>query len=277
MCGKSLISYRPLSGAATNLSKGGCGADCQGAAAALHRNTRSRIVEKFALSFIRPQLAAVLAFVAFSLAPIGVAAPKAAVAPAPPQPVEQKATVKRGGSVEVPLKIYGTRAQTLAWIIKQGPAHGKLSTVRATGAESAVVTYRPPADFGVVSDRFTFSVRSSEGVSAPVEVVIAITDDPPQIRALGEMEFGTLLVGRKKTKTLEISNVGGGIAEGLLEVGAPWAVEGAKDYRLPAGERRVVKIMFAPDRIGRFESEVKFTSQADGAAILRGAAEDAAP
>ena len=28
--------------------------------------------------------------------------------------MEQKVTVKRGGSVEIPLKIYGTRAQTLA-------------------------------------------------------------------------------------------------------------------------------------------------------------------
>ena len=165
-------------------------------------------MEKFPSFFIRPWLVAVLFFFGGGIAPIAAGAPKMVVAPAPPQPVEQKVTVRRGGSVEIPLKIYGTRAQTLSWIVKQPPARGRLSEVRATGAESAVVTYRPPADLGVVSDRFAFSVRSSEGVSAPVEVTIAITDEAPQISAPGELNFGTLLVGASAAKTLEFSSIG---------------------------------------------------------------------
>ena len=204
-----------------------------------------------------------------------MAAPKVVVAPAPPQPMEQKVTVKRGGSVDVPLKIYGTRAQTLSWIIKQLPVRGKLSAIRATGAESALVTYRPPADLGVVSDRFTFSVRSNEGVSAPVEVTIAITDDAPQIVGPGELNFEPLLVGASRVKTLEFSNGGGGFAEGSFEVGAPWKVEGLRDYKLAPGEKRAVKIVFVPERSGKFESQMKFTSQADVSVILRGVAEEA--
>ena len=272
---KTVVSYRPLSGAATNLSKGRCGADCQGAAGGLHRNTRSRIVEKFPSFFICPWLVAVLFFVAQGIAPIAAGAPKIVVAPAPPQPVEQKVTVRRGGSVEIPLKIYGTRAQTLSWIIKQPPARGRLYEVRATGAESAVVTYRPPADLGVVSDRFTFSVRSSEGVSAPVEVTIGIVDDAPRIGGLGELDFGAVLMDGSAAKTLEFFNSGGGIAEGMFEVGAPWKAEGPRNYKLAAGQKRSVRIVFAPERAGKFESQVKFTSQADAAVILRGIAEDA--
>ena len=255
--------------------EGRCGADCQGAAGGLHRNTRSRIVEKFPSFFICPWVAAVLFFLKPGLAPMAAGAPKLVVAPAPPQPVEQKVTVRRGGSVEVPLKIYGTRAQTLSWIIKRPPGRGKLSEVRATGAESAVVTYRPPADLGVVSDRFTFSVRSNEGVSAPVEVAIAILDDAPRIGGLGELDFGTVLMGTSAAKTLEFFNSGGGMADGMFEVGAPWRAEGPRDYKLAAGQKRSVKIVFAPERAGRFESQVKFTSQADAAVILRGVAEDA--
>ena len=206
---------------------------------------------------------------------MALAVPKVVAVPAPPQPMEQKVTVKRGGSVEVPLKIYGTRAQTLSWIIKQEPVRGKLSAMRATGAESAVVTYWPPADLGVVADRFTFSVRSKEGVSAPVEVTIAIADDAPQIVGPGELNFGSLLVGASRAKMLEFSNSGGGFAEGSFEVGAPWKVEGLRDYKLAPGEKRAVKIVFAPEQRGKFESQVTFTSQADVAVVLHGVAEEA--
>ena len=199
-----------------------------------------------------------------------LAAPKAVLAPVPPQPVEQKVTVKRGGSVEIPLRIYGTRAQTLAWVIRQQPAHGKLSGVRATAPETAVITYRPPTDLRIVSDRFTFSARSNEGVSAAAEVTISIIDDAPQLSAPGELNFGELLTGASAAKMLEFTNSGGGIAEGALEVDAPWRLEGARRYRLPTGARHIVKIVFAPERAGKFESEVRFTSQPDRAVGLLG-------
>ncbi len=200
---------------------------------------------------------------------------KAVVAPAPPQPVEQKVTVKRGGSVDIPLRIYGTRAQTLAWIIRDAPRHGKLSPVRATASETAVVTYRPPADVRIAADRFTFSVRSAEGVSAAVEVTIAITDEAPQISAPVELDFGALLLGATSVKTMDFTNSGGGIAEGTFEVSPPWRIEGARTYKLPAGDRRAAKIVFAPERAGNFESELRFTSQPDRVINLRGIAEAA--
>lgn len=181
----------------------------------------------------------------------------------------------RGGTVNIPLKIYGTRAQTLSWIIKQRPQYGKLSEVRQTGAESGVVTYTPPADLHVVADRFTFSVRSNEGVSAPVAVTISIVDTAPRISAPGELDFGTLLPGASVEKTFEFSNVGGGIAEGTFEVDAPWKVDGARSYKLAPGLRRAVKIVFLPERAGAFESEVRFTSQPDTVVALKGAAEEA--
>lgn len=199
-----------------------------------------------------------------------LAAPKTVLAPVPPQPVEQKVTVKRGGSVDIPLRIYGTRAQTLAWVIRQQPAHGKLSGVRATAPETAVITYRPPSDLRIVSDRLTFSARSNEGVSAAAEVTISIIDDAPQISVPGELNFGELLTGTSAVKMLEFTNSGGGIAEGALEVDAPWRLEGARRYRLPSGARHIVKIIFAPERAGKFESEVRFTSQPDRAVGLLG-------
>ena len=239
-------------------------ADCKGAAAGLHRNTRSRLVENFAAPIARQILAA--AFISMT----AVAAPKTVIEPTPPQPMEQKVTVKRGGSVDIPLRIYGTRAQTLAWVIRQAPAHGKLSGIRATAPETAVVTYRPPADLRIVSDRFTFSARSNEGVSAAAEVSIIIADDPPQLSVPAELNFGALLIGASATKLLEFTNGGGGIAEGAIEVDAPWRLEGARRYKLAAGERHIVQVVFAPVRAGKFESEVRFPSQPDRAISIVG-------
>ena len=225
-------------------------------------------MEKFAVLFTR------LSLLAACLSLSAEAAPKTVIAPVPPQPVEQKVTVKRGGSADIPLRIYGTRAQTLSWIIRRPPAHGKLSAVRATAPETAVVTYRPPADLRIVSDRFTFSARSHEGVSAAAEVSITILDDPPQLSVPAELDFGALLRGASAAKMLEFTNGGGGIAEGAIEVDAPWRLEGARRYKLPAGAGHIVKIVFTPERAGKFESEVRFTSQPDRAVTLRGVAEE---
>ncbi len=224
-------------------------------------------MEKFAVLLTR------LSLIAAFLSTTAVAAPKVVIAPTPPQPMEQKVTVKRGGSVDIPLRIYGTRAQTLAWVIRQQPAHGKLSAIRATAPETAVVTYRPPTDLRIVSDRFTFSARSNEGVSAAAEVTITIADDPPQLSVPAELNFGALLIGTSATKLLEFTNSGGGIAEGAIEVDAPWRLEGARRYKLAAGERHIAKIVFAPERAGKFESEVRFPSQPDRAIPIVGIGE----
>ncbi|HZJ14235.1 MAG TPA: hypothetical protein VFD27_04250 [Chthoniobacteraceae bacterium] len=200
------------------------------------------------------------------------APPPASVAPAPPKPIEQQVSVKRGESVDIPLRIYGTRAQTLGWLIRQRPAHGKLSNLRSTAPESGIVTYTPPADLRVVSDRFTFSVRSNEGVSAAAEVQIAIVDDAPLLIVPTEMNFGTLLVGEASNRTLQLSNGGGGVAEGEWIVDPPWRAVGERRYKLAAGERQVAKILFSPDKPGEFKSEVRFTSQLDRVTTITGTA-----
>ena len=275
MCEKLKGSYRRRFCAATHFIGQGCNADCQGAAGGLHRSTRSSLAGKFTVVPNRIQLTFILVCMVALFPQSATTAPKTNVEPTPPQPMEQKVNVKRGGSVDIPLRIYGTRAQTLTWIIRQHPAHGKLSGIRATAPEAAVVTYRPPADLAVVSDRFTFSVRSNEGVSAAAEVTIAITDDEPRIVAPSELEFGTLLAGASAVKTLDFTNAGGGIADGAIKVDAPWRIEGARHYKLPAGGRHVVKVIFAPERAGKSDSEVQFTSQPDRVVSLRGVAEDA--
>jgi hypothetical protein len=90
--------------------------------------------------------------------------------PAPPPPVPRTVRVARGGKAEIPLRIYGTRSQKLTFIIRAAPQHGKLSEPKQTDPEAATVTYAPPADLAITRDKFSYAVRSNEGVSGAVDI-----------------------------------------------------------------------------------------------------------
>lgn len=195
---------------------------------------------------------------------------KEAPAPAPPPAVPQTVVVPRDGKVQVPLRIYGTRSQTLTFLIREQSAHGTLTAPRRVGPESAVVTFTPPQDLNVTKDRFSYAVKSNEGVSAAVDVTIEIVDLVPQLIVPDTVEFPSLLLGETAERSITVSNRGGGIAEGELQVAAPWKVEGSPVYRLPSMEEAAFKIVFAPLVAGFFQGEVRFSSQIDRTTALSG-------
>lgn len=195
-----------------------------------------------------------------------------AAAGVPPQPVQQTARVPRGGSVEIPLRIYGTRNQKLEFRIRQAPRAGTLSEIRQIDQEVASVTYTPPADLSITREKFTYAVKSTEGISAGADVFITIVDSPPRLVAPVALDFSRVLLGETAAKQIEIANRGGGIAEGTVEVDPPWRIEGPRDYRLGAGDLRIFRVIFAPVAPGTFRGDVRFTSQPDRATALSGEA-----
>ena len=194
-------------------------------------------------------------------------------APPPAQPLAVK--VARGETVEIALRIYGRKNEPLKYLIRGAPEHGKLTEPRVVEREVSTVSYTPPADLAITRDRFSYAVQNGAGVSAAVDVVIAIVDLPPQLALPGALDFAPMLAGAVAAKTLEISNRGGGLAEGQAEVEGPWKIEGSAKYRLAAGARAVFKIVFAPEKGGTFESAVRFTSQPETSVRVRGEALEA--
>ena len=192
--------------------------------------------------------------------------------PAPPQPVPLNLQVNRGETLTIPLRIYGTRAQRLDFLIRAKPQHGRLSAPKQSDQEVASVVYTPPDNLALKADRFAYAVRSREGVSAPAEVIIRIVDAAPRLIAPATIDFASLLVGETEAKTVELLNRGGGIAEGRLQVREPWKVKGPPSYRLAAGERQVFEVEFAPSAAGVFEAELQFTSDPTRETLLRGRA-----
>lgn len=208
-------------------------------------------------------LAALLACGALIWAPSTACAERKKDAPPDIPPPAQPLTVKvpRGESIPILLRIYGRKNEALKYLIRTPPQHGRLTAPRVVELEVSSVTYTPPADLAIARDRFTYAVQNAAGVSAAVDVVITIVDLPPAIIVPEVLNFPTILSGATATQPLEITNRGGGLAEGRVTVDAPWKIDGSANYRLAAGTGVVLKVIFAPKEPGIFDTVMRFSSQ----------------
>ncbi len=190
--------------------------------------------------------------------------------PPPVQPLAVK--VQRGEACEIVLRTYGRKNEPLKYLIRTPPEHGRLTAPRMVERDLSAVTYTPPADLPIGRDRFFYAVQNGAGVSAPAEVVITIVDAPPVLELPAGLDFPPILAGATLTKPLEITNRGGGLAEGRVSVEAPWKIDGSANYHLGPGARAVFRLVFAPAEVGRFDRLVRFSSQPESGVSVHGEA-----
>ncbi len=198
--------------------------------------------------------ALITAMLALMLAPFATAqARRDRAGAAPPPVVPQTIEMRRGEQIAVPLAIYGARGETLEFLIRTPPAHGRLSAVKNTGLNAATVTYISSARGTADTDRFAYAARSSEGVSAPGLITIRFVEPvvmPAKLKAPLDLEFPPVFPGQRSTVEMELANQGGGVIEGDVAVPEPWSIEGLKIFRLGAGQRTTFKIVFTPAEPG---------------------------
>jgi hypothetical protein len=226
--------------------------------------------------FIKVLITATLSLALLSAA--GAQGRRDARAPSVPPPVvPQVIAAQRGGKVTVPLGIHGTRGEMLEFLIRTPPAHGKLSPVKSTGMNTAIVTYTPSARVTAAEDRFTYAVRGSEGVSAAGTVAIRFVEPvvaAPKLKAPGELEFPPVFPGQRSTVEMELTNEGGGILEGELAVSEPWSIEGLKIFKITAGKSATFKLVFTPEQPGVRTGEAIVTGTERRIIPLRASAEE---
>ena len=198
----------------------------------------------------------------FAAAPSHAAPKKNEVRPvAPPPPVARKFNLERGQQIVVPLAIYGAGVEGMEFVIRSAPKHGKLSAVHITGPITAAVTYTAPEQTTATEDRFTYAVRTSDGVSAAVPVVITISEAaglPPRLVVPASMEMPPIRPGENSSVILEIKNAGGGFAEGQLNVSEPWKVDGSPKFRLGGGNKAEFTVTFSSSTMGAHKTEVSY-------------------
>jgi hypothetical protein len=192
-------------------------------------------------------------------------------APAPPpEGVPMKIEVPRGRAVLITLSAYSITSPIIRFKIKRAAQAGKLGTPRLASASTAQVRYQPPAGAGPGQDSFIFEVQSAAGVSAPAEVDITLTDKDPLFIAPTDIEFGQVLTGGSVRRSLDLQNLGGGIAEGTVKVPDGWTVDGDPDYHLGPGAKQTFTLIFTPTDQTAYTGDIEYTGDLERATDLNG-------
>jgi hypothetical protein len=188
----------------------------------------------------------------------------------PPEPNPLVVEVPRGGPVWITLSAYSLTSQIIRYRIWRKPKAGQLGIPQMVTADTAVVKYKPPAGAGPGEDDFAYEVQSVAGVSAPAVVQINITDKDPVLIAPDELDFGEVLPGETARRVLVLQNIGGGLAQGTVQVPEGWAVEGDAAYRMAPGVKQSFTIDFQPKEERDYTGDVEYTGDLQRATDLVG-------
>jgi hypothetical protein len=191
--------------------------------------------------------------------------------PAPP-PEANPVTIEvpRGGPVLITLSAYSLTSPIIRYRIRRAPHFGKVGIPKIVSADTAVVSYTPAAGAGPGWDSFVYAIQSDAGVSAPVEVQIKITDTDPHLITPGDLEFGQVLPGQTEERQLPVQNIGGGLAEGIVQVPAPWSVKGDPSYQLTGGAQETFTVVFQPTDVQTYTGDIEYTGNLERATDLNG-------
>jgi len=194
---------------------------------------------------------------------------------APPEPVPVTIQVKRGSTVEIPLRVFGITTQTMTYRLRSTPEFGELSELKMTGRGTGMLTYRHSGEKTQQSDHFLFATQTANGVSASAKITIVIVDDPPALSVPEGLEWGTVMIGTTATRRFLIENRGGGLLKGTVTVDEPWKIDGKAAYSLRSGESQTFALRFTPDSEQTFEGVVRFSSDPHQTTALTAVAEAA--
>ncbi|GEM_PF-2539843 len=184
-------------------------------------------------------------------------------------------SVRRGESVEIPLRVFGVSEQPVTFRLRKLPRAGALSGVRMVSEGAAVVLYEHSGERLQRHDRFSFTAQTGGETSSDVEVNITIIDAPPALGAPREVDFGTVRIGSTATKEIAIENRGGGVLKGTLSIDEPWKLDGKATYNLRGGEKRIIRLRIAPVDAQTARGEIRYSSDPDRKTALSAAAEAA--
>lgn len=187
-----------------------------------------------------------------------------------PKPRAGVVEVARGGTVRIPLGIYGLSSEQVTYVIRQGPTLGTLGEIEEADRSTGVVTYQQNGVLGPTDDHFTFAARNSAGVSAPAEIEIRIRDRPSLLIVPMRVIFDPTPVGSAVARSIGLENRGGGLLRGVVSIKPPWRIEGDPRYELGPGESGVISVVFEPTATGEQRSYLRFSSDPTRQTELRG-------
>ncbi len=179
----------------------------------------------------------------------------------PPIVVSTNITVWRGETANITLRGFQGN-NPVEYRIDRSPRHGTLSPIRQPDPDRVSIstegflTYTHDDTDGHTADEFTFRARAvrGDGLSAPGSVTISVRDREPVLAAPAVMEFEAI-AGEVDVQEISMTNIGGGILHGELQVPEPFELAGDGTFSLPRGESTNMLIAYAPREAGRADRE----------------------
>ena len=191
---------------------------------------------------LNPLAPPVRATISMPSAPKGAIGKKDAL---PPQAAPATARVKAGGTIQIPLRVYGAASQ-VRYTVRKDPKLGKVLGIRDLDGGIALLIYQETAPMtgdGDMHDHLSFVAQDRNGTSAPEEIDITIVDDAPVLAFPNAVDFGQMAVGATSTRVITVANRGGRIIEGNFGIEPPWSIE-PTHFQLKRGQEARFTLSF---------------------------------
>ncbi len=177
----------------------------------------------------------------------------------------------RGGTIEIPLQATGRTPTPIKFLIRDQPKAGSLGGIQRMGRTSATVRYTHDYNSGPGTDFFTYAVQAMDSpVSARGRIQITITEAPPVLSVVPEMNFGRTMIGKTKVQEIMLTNSGGGVLSGVVQVQAPWSILGPANFWLTRSQSKKIRLAFTPTEEREYSERLIFSHDTRLGVTLQG-------
>jgi len=156
--------------------------------------------------------------------------------------------VFRGQSQDVKLHAIATQGYDVEFKMISSPKFGTVSEITRVSKDTARVTYTHSGKLNQAEDSFKFKIKTGpQKAWATKTGRIKILEPAPRIQFTADtLDFGSVFVGQNASQSFRVSNVGGGILQGSLEVGPPFSIKGPLEIEIPTGKSKSFAVTFTP-------------------------------
>lgn len=177
-----------------------------------------------------------------------------------PSPQAMRVQVVKGQTVRITLSCTTvSKAARVEYVIRDFPALGVVGTLLPTPEDrtKATIIYQSARQSKGKTDMFSFYARYHGGhFSAPVQIVIELSDPEARIKTPSSIDFGSLILGDTVIREVLLENTGNIEFRKQILLPDPLHLVEPADGKLtiPAGDSAILKIKYHPEKIGAFTS-----------------------
>lgn len=175
-----------------------------------------------------------------------------------PTPQSMRIQVVKGQTVRITLSSKTvSKTAAVEYVVRDFPKLGILASPSQTPEDrtKATIIYQAASQSKGQLDVFSFSARYPDGYfSAPVRIIIELSDPKPQIEAPPSIDFGSMVLGDEVIREILLKNSGNIEFRKLIQLPAPLELIEPVDgiLMIEPGHSAVIKIKCQPKKVAAF-------------------------